>query len=153
LYLSHFPKISRLDLRVEASSTQLMTSVDRGPGFLYYNNQYRDANTNKGLLFGNQTGRDGRSYQGWTTYHFSPVTTLQFSYRQVKTANNSSLPGGGTQVDGFSRLVWQIRPNISMDAFLQYERYLIPVVLPAAQHNVTGQIQVRYTPHLGVHAD
>jgi len=153
LYLSHFPKISRLDLRVEASSTQLMTSVDRGPTFLYYNNQYRDANTNKGLLFGNQTGRDGRSYQGWTTYHFSPVTTLQFSYRQVKTANNSSIPGGGTQVDGFSRLVWQMRPNVSMDAFLQYERYLIPVVLPTAQHNVTGQIQLRYTPHLGVHAD
>jgi hypothetical protein len=40
-----------------------------------------------------------------------------------------------------------------MDAFLQYERYLIPVVLPTAQHNVTGQIQLRYTPHLGVHAD
>ena len=153
LYLSHVPKISKLDLRAEVSSTQLLTSVDKGPTFIYYNNQYRDSNTNKGVLFGNQTGRDGRSYQGWSTYHFSAATTLQFSYRQVKTPSNASIPGGGTQSDGFSRLVWQLRPNMSIDAFVQYERYLIPVVSPSAQHNVTGQLQLRYTPHLGVHSD
>jgi hypothetical protein len=130
-----------------------MTSVDRGPVFLYYNVQYHDSNTNKGVLFGNQTGRDGRSYQGWSTYHFSAATTLQFSYRELKIANNGAFPGGGTQSDGFSRLVWQVRPNLSAEAFVQYERYLIPVVNATAQHNVTGQLELRYTPHLEVHAD
>jgi membrane-associated phospholipid phosphatase len=153
LYLSHFPKINKLDFRVEATSTQSLTSVDRGPVFLYWNVQYHDSNTNKGLLFGNQTGRDGRSYQGWSTYHFSAATTLQFSYRELKIANNGVFPGGGTQSDGFGRLVWQVRPNLSAEAFVQYERYLIPVVNPAAQHNVTGQLQLRYTPHLEAHAD
>ena len=153
LYLSHVPKVSKLDLRAEVSSTQVLTSVDKTPQFIYYNTQYHDGNTNKGLLFGNQTGRDGRSYQGWSTYHFSALTTLQFSFRQVKTATNIGFPGGGTQTDGYSRLAWQVRPDVRLDAFVQYERYFIPVVAPSSQHNVTGQLQLRYTPHLGIHAD
>jgi hypothetical protein len=63
-YLSHLPALGKLDLRGEATSTQMLTSVDLGPNFLYFNNQYHDANTNKGFLFGNPTGRDARSYQG-----------------------------------------------------------------------------------------
>jgi hypothetical protein len=140
------PALPKLDLRVEAISTQSLTAVDRTGQFLYFNNQYHDANTNAGNLFGAQTGRDGRSYHAWSTYHFSPETWLQFAYRDAKTSTQF-LPGGGTQNDGAVRFVWKARPNVSLDTFVQVERWLVPLLKTETQHNVTGALQVEYTPH------
>ena len=151
LYLSHFPGLSRLDLRVESASTQLM-GADHGGTFLYFSTEYHDANTNKGFLFGNATGRDGRSYQGWSTYHLSGETSIQLSYREVK-ASSSFLPGGGTQSDASTHLLWKVRPELHLDAFVQYERWLIPALKPTAEHNVTGQLQITFTPKWRIHAD
>jgi hypothetical protein len=150
LYLSHFPKISKLDFRMEAVSTQALTATDRGGQFLYFNGDYHDSNTNKGFLFGNATGRDGKSYQLWSTYHFSAVTSLQLSYRDVKTSA-LFLPGGGTQSDASSRFTWQVSPQWSVDSSVQYERWLIPALHPGPQHNVLGSLQVTFRPHLQVH--
>ncbi len=152
IYLTHVPGVPRLDLRAEATSTQLLTSFDLGPSFLYFNDQYRDANTNKGVLFGNQTGRDGRAYQGWSTYHFSAVTDVGVSYRVVKTSN-LSLPGGGTQNDASTRFKWRIRPNLIADAFVQFERWFIPSVQTGVQHNVTGQLRLTFSPRWELHHD
>ena len=151
LYLSHFPGISRLDLRIESASTQLM-GVDHGGTFLYYSVEYHDANTNKGILFGNATGRDGRSYQGWSTYHLSAETSIQLSFREVK-ASSLFLPGGGTQSDASTHLLWRVRPGLHLDAFVQYERWLIPALKPTVENNVTGQLQLTFTPKLRIHAD
>ncbi|HEY6351178.1 MAG TPA: capsule assembly Wzi family protein [Candidatus Angelobacter sp.] len=150
LYLSHFPRIPKLDLRVEAVSTQVLTSIDQGGQFLYFNFRYHDSNTNKGVLFGNPTGRDGRSYQAWSTYHFSAATSLQFSYRDIKTSA-VFLPGGGTQSDAGTRLVWQVRPQWAIDSYVQYERWLIPALRPGPQHDVTGSLQVTFYPKHQVH--
>jgi hypothetical protein len=151
-YLSHLPGLSRLDLRGEATSTQMLTSVDLGPGFLYFNGQYHDANTNQGFLFGNPTGRDSRSFEGWSTYHFSATNKLVLSYRQLK-ASNAFFPGGGTQTDASIRFEWQVRPNLLVNTLVQGERWLIPALRQNSQRNVTGQIQLTYTPHWYVHAD
>jgi membrane-associated phospholipid phosphatase len=152
LYLSHFPGLPKLDLRVEAVSTQTLTSPDLGGKQHYFNIQYRDANTNSGFLFGNPTGRDGRSYQAWSTYHFSAVTNLQLSYREIKVGR-AFLPGGGTQSDASIRFLWQARPEWSVDAFVQYERWLVPALHPTAQQNITSQVQVTFRPHWQVHRD
>jgi membrane-associated phospholipid phosphatase len=152
LYLSHFPKLPKLDLRIEAVSTQVLSSLDLGGQHKYFNNQYHDANTNQGFLLGNPTGRDGRAYQAWSTYHFSAVTNLQFSYRQIKTSRGF-LPGGGTQNDASVRFLWQARPDWSVDALVQYERWLVPALRPAAQQNVTGWVQVTFRPRWQIHRD
>ncbi len=152
LYLSHLPGLSKLDLRGETTSTQLLTSFDLGPDFLYFNNQYHDANTNKGFLFGSPTGRDARSYQAWSTYHFSAINKLVVSFRQLK-ASNAFLTGGGTQTDVNLRFEWQLRPNLLVNTFVQGERWLVPVLSQNSQKNVTGQIQLTYTPLWKTHAD
>jgi hypothetical protein len=145
LYLTHFPSISKLDLRIEAVSTQSLTPADRGGLFFYWNTNYHDSNTNKGYLFGNQTGRDGRSYQAWSTYHFSAATSLQFIYRDTKTSK-AFIPGGGTQSDAATRFLWQARPHWSVDAFVQYERWFIPELRPTAQRNVTASFELTFIP-------
>ena len=152
LYLSHFPKLSKLDLRVEAASTQVLSSPDLGGQHKYFNNQYHDANTNRGFLFGSPMGRDSRAYQAWSTYHFSAVTNLQFSYRQVKTSS-AFLPGGGTQTDASIRFLWQARPEWSVDARVQYERWLVPALHPTAQRDITSQVQVTFRPRWQIHRD
>ncbi len=151
-YLSHLPVLTKLDLRGEVTSTQLLTSFDLGPNFIYINNQYHDANTNKGFLFGSPTGRDARSYQGWSTYHFSATNSLVLSFRQLKTSN-LFLPGGGTQTDASVRFQWQVRPDLLVNAFVQGERWLIPVLSQNSQKNVTGQIQLTFNPHWRVHSE
>jgi capsule assembly protein Wzi len=143
LYLSHFPLVARLDLRVEAVSTQTMGANDRSGQFLYFNNQYHDANLNNGFLFGSPTGRDARAYQGWSTYHFSAVTSLQAGYRQLKFSNGF-LPGGGTQSDASLRFLWRARPSLSVDAFFQYERWLIPSLAPGAKRDVSSRLQLTW---------
>ena len=146
LYVSHFPGLPKLDLRVEAASTKVLTSaLDAGGKFIYWNNQYHDAHTNNGFLLGNPTGRDGRSYQAWSTYHFSAQTQLQLSYRQLKIST-AFLPGGGTQNDASVRFLWQARPEWSVDAFVQYERWLVPALNPSVQRNVTSRVQVTFRP-------
>jgi membrane-associated phospholipid phosphatase len=151
-YLSHLPGVAKLDLRGEATSTQMLTSVDLGPGFLYFNGQYHDANTNKGFLFGSPTGRDARSFQGWSTYHFSATNNLVVSFRQLK-ASNAFFPGGGTQTDASIRFQWQLHRNLLVNTLVQGERWLIPAVRQNSQRNVTGQIQLTYTPHWTIHVD
>jgi len=151
-YVSHIPGLRKIDLRGEVTSTQMLTDVDRGPSFLYFNVQYHDANTNKGFLFGNPTGRDARAYQGWSSYHFSAAKTLTFTFRQLKSSNRF-LPGGGTQTDAGARFQWQITPGVLIGAVIQHERYLIPIVRATAQQNVTGQLQLTYTPHWRISAD
>jgi membrane-associated phospholipid phosphatase len=152
IYIPHFPGFRNLDLRGEAASTQVLTSQDLGPTFLYFNNQYHDANTNKGFLFGSPIGRDAKAYQGWSTYHFSATSKLVINFRQLK-ASNAFLPGGGTQTDTGASLSWEARPGLMISTFIRDERWLIPILHPTSQHDVAGQIELRYTPHWEIHHD
>ena len=151
LYLSHFPGLPDLDLRLEVVSTRSLTSIDRGGQFYFFNTQYHDDNLNNGFLLGSPVGRDARAYQAWSTYHFSGQTNLEFSFRQLKIGPQF-LPGGGTQSDASVRLLWQPHPQWSVDAFVQYERYLIPAVQASAQTDVTGSVKLTFTPHWQIHS-
>jgi hypothetical protein len=151
IYLTHFPGIPKLDFRIEAASTQLL-GVDHGGTFLYFSTEYHDSNLNKGFLFGNPTGRDGRSYLGWSTYHFSATTDLQLAYRDTKISS-LFLPGGGTQSDASARFRWEASRKLDVNAFVQYERWLIPSLQPAAQQNVTGRLELTFHPKWQLHAN
>ncbi len=61
LYLSQVPGVQHLDLRVEASYTNLpgLIQTPQG-GFFYWNDRYLDGYTNKGNIIGDATvGRQG----------------------------------------------------------------------------------------------
>ena len=63
LYLTRLPGLRRLDFRFETYSTWLYRK-DQGGNFIYWDNQYRDASTNNGVLFGSWIGRDSRAAPG-----------------------------------------------------------------------------------------
>jgi membrane-associated phospholipid phosphatase len=143
IYFASLPGLSRWDLRVEAPSTRL-GGTDQGGTFLYWNNVYQDANTNKGYLLGNWTGRDGRGLSAQTSWWRSARWRLDFGYRQNRIGP-AFLPGGGTQTSGSVGASFRARPDWSIDASAQYERYLIPV-LGGPRHDLLGSIKLTYRP-------
>jgi len=145
IYLTHVPGIPRLDLRAEAASTTPM-GTDHGGGFIYINSQYHSGNTNYGNLLGNPVGRDGRAVQAWSTYWFTPQSTVQVTVRQAKTSA-LYLPGGGTQADMALKGSVGLGHLWYADIALQYERFLIPV-LGGARRNVSALVTLRWEPQL-----
>jgi membrane-associated phospholipid phosphatase len=142
IYLATLPRLSKWDLTVEAPSTRLGT--DHGGFFLYWNNVYNDANTNRGNLLGSWVGRDGRGLLVQSTYWHSARSQLQFSYRQNRIGP-AFLPGGGTQDNGSVRALWMVKPDWVADGSVQYERYFIPL-LGGLRHDVVVSVQMTYTP-------
>ena len=95
LYLSHVPGIPRLDLRVEAASTDPPITNSNGGLFMYWEGIQRQGYTNQGQLFGDWIGREDKGGQGWITYHLSGNEWLQVGVRNQKAAKDF-IPGGTT---------------------------------------------------------
>ncbi len=70
-YLTQFPKMPKLDLRVEAPLTDTVST--NGPGrYIYWDNYYHDLYTNRNFLMGDWVGRDESGVQAWSRYWLSP---------------------------------------------------------------------------------
>jgi hypothetical protein len=135
LYLTQLPGLRHMDFRFETFSTWLYRG-DEGGAFFYWNDQYRDAYTNDGNLFGSWVGRDARAYVASSTYWWSAKDKITALYKQIKTGSQF-LPGGGTQTDISLNVQWQLRPNLLGTAFMQHERYFVPA-LGGARNNIAA---------------
>ena len=142
-YISHLPGLPKWDLRVETPYT---TSPNYSGG-TYTNHGYVDGFTNKGQIIGYWIGRDSAGVQGWLTYWLSPREQLQFQYRDAKIDRRLWI-NGGTQTDVSAKFVKRLPGDFELNAFLQYERYLIPALYSDAQHNVTSSIQITWLPNI-----
>lgn len=145
IYLSRIPGISKLDLRVEAVNTNTPTSRSNGGKYIYYDGFYHDLYTNKNNIIGSWIGREGTGIQARSTYWFSPRDTLQFGYRHAKVASDF-IPGGETVNDGSVKLDWWMRHDLSVSAFVQYEKWLAPILAPTSQTNWTSSVEVTFWP-------
>jgi hypothetical protein len=148
LYLSHFPRVSRLDLRVEGVYTDVpggIISNTKTPGSFYQNGTWRNGYTNNGDLIGSWIGRGGQGAQAWTNYWFSPRNRLQFYFRHQKVSQQF-IPGGGSLTDAGVRTDYSLRSNLSLSVSVQHERWLFPVIQPNATHNVTASVGIVFEP-------
>jgi hypothetical protein len=143
-YLSRIPGVAKLDLRVEAVYTDTPSSSFNGH-YIYYDNFYHDLYNNKGNLIGDWIGRQGDGIQAWSSYWFSPRSTLQFGYRHAKVAPGF-IPGGGTVNDGSVKLDWWFRQDLSVSGFVQYEKWAAPILAPTPQTNWTSTVEITFWP-------
>jgi hypothetical protein len=155
IYLTRFPKLSKLDLRVEAAYTDT-PKLFNGPGsasgqFIYFDSFYHDLYTNHGFLIGSPVGREGHSYQAWTTYHSSARNWIQFGYRHSSVACDF-IPGGGNTNDASVGANWWIHDNVNISALLQYEKWNYPLLAPSPQTNWTSSVQVQFYPQSWRHS-
>ncbi len=148
LYLSHFPRVSRLDLRVEGVYTDIpggTAANTKFPGSFYQNGTWRSGYTNNGDLMGSWVGRGGQGAQAWTNYWFSPRNRLQFNFRHQKVSQQF-VPGGGSLTDAGVRTDFSLRPNLSLSFSAQYERWLFPVIQASEVRNVTTSAGIVFEP-------
>ena len=145
LYISHFPKIPKLDLRLEGVYSDVPAGGAIGYGFFYWNGRERMGYANNGNLIGSWIGRDGQGAQAWSNYWFTPRNRIQFNFRHQKVSQQF-LPGGGSLTDVGVRGDYWFPNGVGITSSLQYERWLYPVIQPGAVRNVTASVELQIQP-------
>ncbi|MGZ4875856.1 MAG: capsule assembly Wzi family protein, partial [Candidatus Angelobacter sp.] len=148
IYLSQLPGVSHMDLRLEASYTNLpgLIQTPQG-GFFYWNTRYLDGYTNKGNILGNAAvGRQGIALRADSTYWVASDKTLQIGYRS-EIADNMFLQGGNLR-DIHFKSEWALTPKVSLSSLLQYEWWNFPLLSAGKKQNdFTASFQLTYWPH------
>jgi hypothetical protein len=170
LYLSHVPGIAKLDLRVEAASTD--PSASNGAShyghFMYWEGIQKQGYTNQGQLFGDWIGREDKGGQAWITYHLSGNQWLQLNYRNQKAvkdfipgsttrtiaAGSHGCPGtsaclvpGGTTLNDFGfQAVKRIGQHFEVNGNFTLEHWKAPIYLSGQQTVTATTIQFTWFP-------
>ena len=144
IYVTHFPKLPKLDLRVESTNTNSVSSSRNGQ-YIYYDTFYRDLYTNKGNIIGSWIGREGTGLQAWSNYWFSPRSSLQFGYRHATVAPDF-IPQGESVNDEWVKANFWIRGVVNVQAAVQHETWLAPVLASTRQTNWTSSVGISYQP-------
>jgi len=148
IYMPQLPKLRHLDLRAEASYTNLPGLLQPiGGGFFYWNVRYLDGYTNKGNIIGNGTvGRQGIAFRGASTYWFASDKTIQLGYRSM-VADSDFLQGGNLK-DIYVHSDWSFRRGVSLSSFLQYEWWNFPLLTSGKRQNdFTASFKLTYWPN------
>lgn len=145
IYLSHFPVLTHMDMRVEGVSTDPVSNAGANGSFLFYETIQRQGTTNNGHLFTDAFGRDAKGGQAWLTYHLSPSDYAQFSYRDVKV-DQKFIPSGTTQNDYQFAVNKHIFGDFEARGWVQYERWVAPFYKPGVQNDTTIQAQITWNP-------
>jgi hypothetical protein len=146
IYLAHFPKIQKLDLRVESTNTNSVSSSRNGQYIYYDSFFYHDLYTNKNNLIGSWIGREGTGIQAWSNYWFNARSSVQFGYRHAKVAPDF-IPQGETVNDEWVKANWWMRGVLNVSASVQHETWLAPVLAPTRQTNWTSSVGISFQPH------
>ena len=155
LYLSHVPRIPKMDLRVEGVSTNpnLTTgypNFDRlGGHFMYWEAIQAQGYTNAGQMFGDWIGREGKGGQGWLTYHLSGNEWIQVGLRNQKVAHD--FIQGGTTLDEIDfQAVKRIGKDFEINGKFAFEHWKAPIYLPGQQTVTATTIQLTWFPERDV---
>ena len=155
VYITRFPKLPKLDLHVEAVSTEqpgasFNAGYAGGPAnrgqFNYWNSSYPDGYTNGGNLIGNSVGWDGKAIEGWLTYWLSPSNSLQAYYKN-SSVSGEFMPAGGAWQDYSVRSEVHLRAGFYLKTEFQYERISrYPVLFQGPQRNFTAIVEIGFSP-------
>jgi hypothetical protein len=168
LYLSHVPGLPKLDLRVEAASTDPSSSngTMQYGHFMYFEGVQRQGYTNQGQLFGDWIGREDKGGQAWITWHLSGNEMIQAGYRNQKatsnfipgstnatytgspcSVSNPCLPPGGTTLNDFNfQVVKRIGKDFEVNGNFALEHWKAPIYLPGQQTVTSTTIQLTWFP-------
>jgi hypothetical protein len=145
LYLSHVPGVAKLDLRVEAVSTDPPVKTSKGGRFMYWESIQRQGGTNQGQIFGDWIGREAKGGQAWATYHLSGNEWIQVSVRLQK-AERDFIPGGTTLNDINFQAVKRVGKDFEVNGKFAFEHWKVPIYRSGQQTVSTTTIQLTWYP-------
>lgn len=147
LYLSQFPVLKKLDLRLEGVTTDPGVARSNAGQFNYFETIQLQGYTNKGYITADWIGREAKGGQAWLTYHLSGNEWVQLEYLNKKTPKDF-IPGGTTQNQYKLSVVKRVGKDVELNAWLQHERWKAPIYLPGLRSNTIGALQVTWYPKL-----
>lgn len=147
IYISQFPKLHKLDFRVEAVTTDPGVSRSYAGHFNYFETVQLQGYTNKGNIMGDWIGREAKGGQAWLTYHLSGNEWVQLEYLNKKTPKDF-IPGGTTQNQFKVSVVKRLMPDLEMNAWVQYEGWKAPMYKAGLQKDTAAAVQFTWFPKL-----
>ena len=147
IYLSQFPGLRKLDLRVEGGLTDQPVSRSNLGQFTYWEQIQLQGYTNKGFIMGDWMGREAKGGQAWLTYHLSGNEWIQLQYLTKKTAKDF-IAGGVTQNSFSIGVVKRIGRDVELQGSMQYERWKAPIYRVGQQDDNSVALQVTWFPKL-----
>jgi hypothetical protein len=147
IYLSRFPGLQHLDLRLEGDTTDSSAAGRRQTfgRFFYYEEIQRQGPTNEGYLMGDWIGRTGKGGQAWMTWHFNPKDEVGVQYRRAK-ASPQFLVGGTTQnLYGFTARKWFAK-QFQIEGLVQFESWKAPLYKAGSQSDTTTAVKFTWYP-------
>ena len=147
IYLSQIPGIRKMDLRVEAASTDISTLRSDGGHFNYFEGVQTQGYTNKGFIMGDWIGREAKGGQAWLTYHLSGDEWVQLQYLNKKTPKDF-IPQGTTQNQFKVDVVKHLGHDVMVDAWVQFERWKAPIYKTGPQTDTVIAAQFTWRPRL-----
>lgn len=145
LYLSRVPGMPKLDLRLEAATTDPPVSRSNGGQYMYWETIERQGYTNNGQLMGDWIGREDKGGQAWITYHLGGSEWIQGSYRRQKAAKDF-IPGGTTVNDFGLQMVKRAGPNLEIRGDFTVEHWEIPAYLDGRNTVTSTTVQLTWFP-------
>jgi hypothetical protein len=160
LYLSHVPGAPKLDVRVEAVTTDPPVATSESGRFMYWEAVQVQGYTNNGQLFGDWIGREAKGGQAWITYHLSGNEWILVGARNQKAAKDF-IPGsttqidpstgsrlqGGTTVNDFNiQAVKRIGKDFEINGNFALEHWKAPIYQPGQQTVTTTTIKLTWFP-------
>ncbi len=144
--ISHFPRLPKLEFRVEAVSTDPRIDRSSQGGFFFVEAVQKQGYTNKGMILGDWIGREAKGGQAWITYHLAPKEWVEVEFLNKKIPND--FVGGTTQNQFKVSAVKRIHKDVEINAWVQYEAWRAPIYLAGKHENTTTAVQVTWFPRL-----
>ena len=139
IYLTRFPWLPKLDLHMEAASTQSSSAK-----LNFWNSTYRDGYTSNGNLIGNTVGRMGQTIQCWLNYWISSRNTIEFSIRH-NMVSHDFIPGGAAWQDYTLRHDLESRSGVYLRSQLHFEHISsYSILFSSPQSNLTAAVEVGF---------
>lgn len=145
VYLSRFPHLEELSLRLEGANTDTPSASLQNGQFLYWEQIQRQGPTNKGFLVGDWIGREGTGGQAWLTYHLSPREDVELEYRRAKAASGF-IPGGTTQNDAAVQVRKRVLKGVEILGRLQVESWSAPIYVSGRQSDTAASVRITWFP-------
>jgi hypothetical protein len=151
IYITRIPGAPKFDLHIEAANTETpgwKSGTHGNDGqYVYFDNDYHEANTNNGFLMGNTVGRNGQTIQGWLTYWRSAVNTFQLMYKN-NYVDPALIPGGGRWQDYSLRNEFHSTSGMYIKSQIQYEHIThYPLLFNGPRQNLTAIVELGFIPH------
>jgi hypothetical protein len=146
VYISHFPGVEKMDLRVEGVTTDPPVSSSNKGRFMYWEVVQEQGYTNAGQLFGDWIGREGKGGQAWLTYHLSGNEWIQAGFRNQKVAKDF-IPGGTTFNDISFQFVKRLSRDLEFNGTFELAHWKAPIYLPGDQTTTTTAVKITWFPH------